>query len=331
MTATLHLTGRRPHQARLTSPAIATHQRHRLGDYLRVATVNEVEGGDVRWRLTWAKAIGVADLQKYKKAFHIFLKHFFVIYKNWKPLDLDNSTEAALGVAYGEESENPDEIIIGCSTAHPAEIIVILIEEVTNITAMVTECISGSSSSLVITPEGFRVLKCLTIMTRSMHNCKVLGYYGGIQKPTALMKGANKYGVIIIVVVFGYGYVWLKLNNLTLSTHHLQLPRDIYLRGLTVLIVVFNKTDLKSLEGISEDDKKLVRSNEYFCCRWSTAKAMEAEKVKRKLERDNENENDGAGVYSATLKKHYLLADDKWKEDNMPEILDGHNVYDFID
>ncbi|CAH1423295.1 unnamed protein product [Lactuca virosa] len=58
---------------------------------------------------------------------------------------------------------------------------------------------------------------------------------------------------------------------------------------------------------------------------------MEAENVKRKLERDNENENGGAGVYSASLKKHYLLADDEWKEDNMPEILDGHNVYDFID
>ncbi|CAH1423296.1 unnamed protein product [Lactuca virosa] len=37
-----------------------------------------------------------------------------------------------------------------------------------------------------------------------------------------------------------------------------RLPRDIYLQGLTMLIVVFNKTDLQYLEGISEDDKKLV-------------------------------------------------------------------------
>ncbi|CAI9092842.1 OLC1v1028183C1 [Oldenlandia corymbosa var. corymbosa] len=56
-----------------------------------------------------------------------------------------------------------------------------------------------------------------------------------------------------------------------------------------------------------------------------------AEKEKRKLERDLENENGGAGVYSASLKKHYILANDEWKEDIMPEILDGHNVYDFID
>ncbi|KAI3876947.1 hypothetical protein MKX03_032492 [Papaver bracteatum] len=56
-----------------------------------------------------------------------------------------------------------------------------------------------------------------------------------------------------------------------------------------------------------------------------------AEKEQKKLERDLEEENGGAGVYSASLKKHYILAHDEWKEDNMPEILDGHNVYDFVD
>lgn len=170
------------------------------------------------------------------------------------------------------------------------------------------------------------------------------------------------------------------------------------------LIIVCNKTDLQSLEGISEDDKKLVEEmkseamktlvtdgqdvlltmstlteegviavknaacerlldqrvevkmkskkiNECLnrfhvalpkprdqkerpvCIPQAVleAKAIEAEKQKKKLERDNEDENGGAGVYSASLKKHYLLANDEWKEDNMPEILDGHNVYDFVD
>lgn len=59
--------------------------------------------------------------------------------------------------------------------------------------------------------------------------------------------------------------------------------------------------------------------------------AAQAEKEKRKTERDLEDENGGAGVYSASLKKHYILANDEWKEDIMPEILDGHNVYDFVD
>jgi nucleolar GTP-binding protein len=36
-------------------------------------------------------------------------------------------------------------------------------------------------------------------------------------------------------------------------------------------------------------------------------------------------------VYSANLHKHYLLLDPDWKEDIMPEIMDGHNIADFID
>ncbi|KAG6422625.1 hypothetical protein SASPL_119204 [Salvia splendens] len=65
------------------------------------------------------------------------------------------------------------------------------------------------------------------------------------------------------------------------------------------------------------------------------ARAREAEddagKESRKLERDLENENGGAGVYSASLKKRYILAHDEWKEDILPEFLDGHNVADFLD
>ncbi|KAH7447665.1 hypothetical protein KP509_01G116000 [Ceratopteris richardii] len=54
-------------------------------------------------------------------------------------------------------------------------------------------------------------------------------------------------------------------------------------------------------------------------------------KLKRKLEKDLENENGGAGVYSANLHKSYILSDESWKDDIMPEILDGHNIADFID
>ncbi|KAK7312439.1 hypothetical protein VNO77_36299 [Canavalia gladiata] len=62
------------------------------------------------------------------------------------------------------------------------------------------------------------------------------------------------------------------------------------------------------------------------------AKAKQAaEQEKRKTEKDLENENGGAGVYSMNLRKSYILANDEWKEDILPEILDGHNVYDFID
>jgi nucleolar GTP-binding protein len=52
---------------------------------------------------------------------------------------------------------------------------------------------------------------------------------------------------------------------------------------------------------------------------------------RRKLEKDLEEENGGAGVFNVDLKKKYLLEDDEWKYDKIPEFLDGHNVADFID
>ncbi|GAA5821527.1 hypothetical protein JCM10212_000136 [Sporobolomyces blumeae] len=52
---------------------------------------------------------------------------------------------------------------------------------------------------------------------------------------------------------------------------------------------------------------------------------------RRRLEKDIEEENGGAGVFSTDLKKNYLLANDDWKYDVIPEIQDGKNVADFID
>lgn len=52
---------------------------------------------------------------------------------------------------------------------------------------------------------------------------------------------------------------------------------------------------------------------------------------RRKLARDIESENGGAGVFNINLKDTYLLEDDDWKNDTMPEVLDGKNVYDFLD
>ncbi|KAH9302126.1 hypothetical protein KI387_013709 [Taxus chinensis] len=54
-------------------------------------------------------------------------------------------------------------------------------------------------------------------------------------------------------------------------------------------------------------------------------------KQSNKLENGINNENGGVGVYSASLKKQYILENDEWKEDDTPEIMDGHNFSDFID
>ncbi|CAG8958520.1 hypothetical protein HYFRA_00009835 [Hymenoscyphus fraxineus] len=52
---------------------------------------------------------------------------------------------------------------------------------------------------------------------------------------------------------------------------------------------------------------------------------------RRKLARDVEEENGGAGVFNVDLKDKYLLANDEWKHDKIPEIFDGKNIADFVD
>lgn len=52
---------------------------------------------------------------------------------------------------------------------------------------------------------------------------------------------------------------------------------------------------------------------------------------RRRLARDIEEEQGGAGVYNVDLKDKYLLENDEWKHDKVPEIFDGKNVADFID
>ncbi|KAL5528826.1 NOG1 [Sanghuangporus sanghuang] len=52
---------------------------------------------------------------------------------------------------------------------------------------------------------------------------------------------------------------------------------------------------------------------------------------RRLLERDIENSEGGPGVYVVNLRKNYLLENDEWKLDTMPEIMDGKNITDFID
>ena len=50
-----------------------------------------------------------------------------------------------------------------------------------------------------------------------------------------------------------------------------------------------------------------------------------------RLTREIEEEEGGAGVFNIDLKKDYQLDDEAWKYDKMPEILNGQNVYSFVD
>ena len=50
-----------------------------------------------------------------------------------------------------------------------------------------------------------------------------------------------------------------------------------------------------------------------------------------RLARDVEEAEGGPGVYNVNLKDRYLLEDEDWKQDKVPEVFDGMNVYDYID
>lgn len=51
----------------------------------------------------------------------------------------------------------------------------------------------------------------------------------------------------------------------------------------------------------------------------------------RPLARDIEVAGGGAGVYNVDLRSGYILNDDSWRYDAIPEIVDGKNIADFID
>jgi len=57
----------------------------------------------------------------------------------------------------------------------------------------------------------------------------------------------------------------------------------------------------------------------------------EDEIKKRKTERDLERDHGGPGLYNYDMRKNYLLDNPDWKYDEYPEIINGMNLFDYID
>lgn len=139
----------------------------------------------------WHKYETTIEKTEKRKLLQVFLLHFSQTYKNWDPVYDDQ---------LAKEQAPPEDIVIGCSYGHPSEVILILIQEIARITSFVTELNNNSSPvssdhsepsiNLSFSTDGLYVLNCMTIITRSMHNCKVFSYYGGVQKVTALLKAS---------------------------------------------------------------------------------------------------------------------------------------------
>ena len=52
---------------------------------------------------------------------------------------------------------------------------------------------------------------------------------------------------------------------------------------------------------------------------------------RRRTDKDIQEENGGAGVFSIDLKKKYILENEDWKYDIIPELSEGKNIADFVD
>jgi nucleolar GTP-binding protein len=57
----------------------------------------------------------------------------------------------------------------------------------------------------------------------------------------------------------------------------------------------------------------------------------QSQQPRRKTERDLEWENGGPGQYQANHRKTWDLENQEWVDDIMPDIMDGHNVFDSVD
>ncbi|XP_047961281.1 BEACH domain-containing protein B isoform X2 [Salvia hispanica] len=125
----------------------------------------------------------VDEVEK-RKLFHIFLKQFLTVFRDWKPFNQGTPEEALTDLPTRDDVD----AVAGCYFGHPAEIILIFIGEVTYITKLLTDNQGNITTSLNIPNESWMALDALTLVTLSIHNCKVFGYHAGIQKLTALMK-----------------------------------------------------------------------------------------------------------------------------------------------
>ncbi|KAF4394948.1 hypothetical protein F8388_017676 [Cannabis sativa] len=141
-------------------------------------------GDEAVLKALWERFEKAADKVDKRRAFLVFLKQFLVVYKKWEPDNFGQLSDAAsTSIPLAELPSHFGDVVIGCFAGHPAEIIWTLSEELKQITALVTDL----STSLV--RSAATDFSCPSA-TLSITSEGVFGYYGGIQKLIALMKGS---------------------------------------------------------------------------------------------------------------------------------------------
>ena len=58
---------------------------------------------------------------------------------------------------------------------------------------------------------------------------------------------------------------------------------------------------------------------------------IDNQKLNRPTLRQIQDSLGGAGVFNFPLQEHFMLKDETWKYDIVPEFMDGKNIADFVD
>lgn len=76
-----------------------------------------------------------------RKLFHVLLKQFVEVHNKWEPIIIGDHTDSTLSaVSVVEHSFQPSDTVVGCFAGHPSELIITLIDEIIQMTAIVTDC-----------------------------------------------------------------------------------------------------------------------------------------------------------------------------------------------
>lgn len=89
-----------------------------------------------------------------RRLFHIFLKQFIIVYRDWQPINPLQSPEDH-GLVQPVDSQHIEDVVVGCSFGHPSEIIAVLIDEVARMITLVNE------RKLVLHPRDLLIESCV--------------------------------------------------------------------------------------------------------------------------------------------------------------------------
>ncbi|CAK9883045.1 unnamed protein product [Sphagnum jensenii] len=153
----------------------------------------------------WEKYQEASGLEETQKALDCFLVSFVQIFEDWAPVDEPQPTEVQIRVGEFIRINDSDReaggsmsgsTVVGCKQGHPKRVTVGLIDELKGMTRSFTALHASSDgiSDMWLSPSdmeaGLRLLKALSILTRSFHNRRIYFFFGGLQTLMVLMKSA---------------------------------------------------------------------------------------------------------------------------------------------